>query len=270
MRTILIDAWRSIVAHRTRFGLTALGIAWGALMLTFLSSAMLGFEQHFVREFEEMGPKIVTMGRGTILKSRVGERGARQIELKAEHVDRLEKLQLIEEASPEVRVWAMPVRAGRRSKLLQLTGLDADADQIRNISMDRGRFLSPLDIERSARVAVLGPDAAGRLFGRADPLGQSILLDGFRFRVIGVPTARDDQLMNAGDPDDLKIYVPYTTAARWLTKTDELEQFNFAPTTKEESWNAIARVREITALREGYDPTNDSAMWAFNIQEPSI
>jgi putative ABC transport system permease protein len=268
MRSILVDTWRSIVAHRMRFGLTALGIAWGALMLTFLSSSMLGFEAHFIAEFEEMGPKIVMMGRGTILKERGGERGARQIDLEAKHIDRLERLAKIEHASPEIPIWSMPVRAGRRSKLLRLAGLDSDGDLIRNIQIERGRYLSPTDIERVARVAVLGPEAARRLFDHADPIGQRIVIDGYRFRVVGITTAKGDQLMNTGDPDDLKVIVPYTTAQRWLTKTDDLEEFSFAPTTKQESWNAIERVRELTALREGYDPRIESAMWSFNIQEP--
>ena len=268
MRSILVDTWRSIVAHRMRFGLTALGIAWGALMLTFLSSSMLGFEAHFIREFEELGPKIVMMGRGTILKERGGERGARQIELEAQHIDRLELLAKIEHASPEIPIWSMPVRAGRRSKLLRLAGLDADADLIRNIQIERGRFLSPTDIERVARVAVLGPEAARRLFDHADPIGRRVVIDGYRFRVVGITTAKRDQLMNTGDPDDLKVIVPYTTAQRWLTRTDDLEEFSFAPTTKQESWSAIERVRELTALREGYDPRIESAMWSFNIQEP--
>ena len=77
MRELLIETFRSIVAHRVRFGLTALGIAWGAFMLTFLSSNMLGFEQHFIREFEEIGPRVVIMGPSVILKDRVGARGAR-------------------------------------------------------------------------------------------------------------------------------------------------------------------------------------------------
>lgn len=268
MRSILVDTWRSIVAHRMRFGLTALGIAWGALMLTFLSSSMLGFEAHFIREFEELGPKIVMMGRGTILKERGGERGARQIELEAQHIDRLELLAKIEHASPEIPIWSMPVRAGRRSKLLRLAGLDADADLIRNIQIERGRYLSPTDIERVARVAVLGPEAARRLFDHADPIGRRVVIDGYRFRVVGITTAKRDQLMNTGDPDDLKVIVPYTTAQRWLTRTDDLEEFSFAPTTKQESWSAIERVRELTALREGYDPRIESAMWSFNIQEP--
>jgi putative ABC transport system permease protein len=268
MRTLLLDAWRSIVAHRLRFGLTALGIAWGALMLTFLSSSMLGLETHFIREMEEIGPKVVTMGRGVILKPRGGERGARRIELKEEHVERLEAIEAIERASPEIVVWAVPIRAGRRSKLLNLVALDEDGDRIRNIEIDRGRYFTPTDLARAERVVVLGPGAATRLFAHADPIGRHVLVDGFRFRVIGVAVAKGTQLMDSGNPEDLKVFVPATTAQRLLTKTDALEQFVFAPRTKQESWRAIERVREVTALREHYDPRIDSAMWAFNIQEP--
>jgi len=268
MRDILIETTRSIVAHRVRFGLTALGIAWGGFMLTFLSSNMLGFEQHFIAEFEEMGPRVVQMGTGVILKSRVGERGAREVELKAEDVEGTEILHQVDSATPEIHIWSMPVRAGRRSKLLRLTGMDAGAAEIRGIEIDRGRFLSPLDVLRAERVAVVGPDAAERLFGRADALEKTMRVDGLRFRVIGVTVAKGEQLMNSGDPEDLKIFIPYTTAQRWFTQTDKLERFAFAPTTKEASWDAIRQIRELTALREGYDPAIDSAMWAFNIQEP--
>jgi len=268
MRDVLIETTRSIVAHRVRFGLTALGIAWGGFMLTFLSSNMLGFEQHFIHEFEEMGPRVVQMGTGVILKSRVGERGAREVELKAEDVEGTEILHQVDSATPEIHVWSMPVRAGRRLKLLRLTGMDAGAAEIRGIEIDRGRFLTPLDVRRAERVAVIGPDAAERLFGRADPLGESMRVDGLRFRVIGITVAKGEQLMNSGDPEDLKIFIPYTTAQRWFTQTDKLERFAFAPTTKEASWDSIRQIRELTALREGYDPAIESAMWAFNIQEP--
>ena len=268
MRDVLIETGRSIVAHRVRFGLTALGIAWGGFMLTFLSANMMGFEAHFIREFEEIGPRVVQMGKGTILKSRTGERGARVVEIENEDVQRTERLRDVEAASPEVHVWSMPVRAGRRSKLLRLTGLDYDSDLIRGITVVKGRFLSLLDVDRAARVAVVGPRAAERLFGHVEPLGESILVDGQRFRIIGITREKGDQLMNSGDPEDLKIFVPYTTAQRWFTRNDEVDEFAFAPTTKEASWDAIRRIRELTALREGYDPAIESAMWAFNIQEP--
>jgi len=268
MRELLIETGRSIVAHRMRFGLTALGIAWGAFMLTFLSSNMLGFEQHFIREFEEIGPRVVMMGPSVILKDRVGARGARVVEIESEDVPTMERLHSVEFATPEVHVWSMPVRAGRRSKLLRMTGIGANGDAIRGITIDRGRFLSPTDIERAARVAVIGPEAAKRLFAGGAALGESIVLDGLRFRVIGVTTEKGDQLMNSGDPEDLKIFIPYTTAQRWFTQTEKLEEFAYAPISKEASWASIRHIRELTATREGYDPAIESAMWAFNIQEP--
>ena len=125
MRELWIETWRSIVAHRVRFGLTSLGIAWGAFMLTFLSSMMSGFESHFMREFEELGPRIVFMGRGTIVKARTGERGAREVDLEVDDVLAVHALSTIDDVTPEVRVWSMPVRRGRVSKLLRISGLDA-------------------------------------------------------------------------------------------------------------------------------------------------
>ena len=268
MRELWIDTWRSIVAHRVRFGLTAIGIAWGAFMLTFLSSTTQGFEQHFISEFEEVGPKVVFMGTGTVLKEGLGERNARIVEVEAQDVQQLEALQRIEAATPEVGVWSVPVRTGRRSKLLRLSGLDADAETIRELDVAAGRFLSPTDIDRNARVAVLGARAAERLFDRRSAVGESLTLDGYRFRVIGILEAKGDQLMNSSDPDDLKVIVPYTTAQRWMTHTEKVETFTYAPHHKDMIDASVRQVREVTALREGYDPEIESAMWSFSVQEP--
>lgn len=268
MRELWIETWRSIVAHRVRFGLTSLGISWGAFMLTYLSSNMVGFESHFVAEFEELGPKIVIMGPGAILKTRVGERGARGVEMDTDDVLRNASLHSIEHVSPEVGLWSMPVRRGRVSKLMRVNGLSADSGAIRNMRVETGRFLSPLDISRDARVAVLGAVAAERLFKGADPLGGHILLDGYRFRVIGVLVAKGEQLMNTGDRDDLKVIVPYSTAQRWLSKTDHLKEFTFAPVTKDLGDTAIFQVKQLMGLQKGYDPSNETAMWSFNVQEP--
>ena len=38
MRDLFTETFASLRAHRLRFGLAALGVGWGALMLTFLSA----------------------------------------------------------------------------------------------------------------------------------------------------------------------------------------------------------------------------------------
>ena len=50
----------------------------------------------------------------------------------------------------------------------------------------RGRFLSRLDVNRGAKVAVLGADIVDALFPYLDPIDKEITIDGRRFRVIGV------------------------------------------------------------------------------------
>ena len=108
MRELWIETWRSIVAHRVRFALTSLGIGWGAFMLTTLSANLAGFEQHWTSEYEEIGPRMVMMGSGVVLKPRVGERGARAVELEVEDVQRAEALESIEHATPEIGLWSVP------------------------------------------------------------------------------------------------------------------------------------------------------------------
>jgi putative ABC transport system permease protein len=49
-----------------------------------------------------------------------------------------------------------------------------------------GRFISPSEVDRNRPVALLGWDAADRLFKGADPLDKIIRIEGSHFRVVGV------------------------------------------------------------------------------------
>jgi putative ABC transport system permease protein len=264
MTDLFLETVRSLRAHGSRFVLTALGIAWGALMLTFLSGQMAGFAQHFVDELEEIGPKLIFMGPGVVFKDRVGERASRPVELEIEDVLRVQSLESVENASPIYEIWAMPVRHGRRTRLLNIMGVDADADAIRNIHVAEGRFLSKLDVERGARVAFMGPRAKDRLFGAAPALGKTLQLGSQRFRVIGIATRKGDQLMMVGNPDDLLITVPYTTAQRWLVQDDRIYEILIAPKRREEGWRAILGSRQVIALHQQFSPDSEAALWSVD------
>ena len=89
MFELLREVVDSIRAHKLRFALTSLGVTWGALMLTVLSAQMGNMGAHFRREMEEIGPKLVIMGRGQIAHERVGERMSRELDLEPEHIERI-------------------------------------------------------------------------------------------------------------------------------------------------------------------------------------
>ena len=55
-----------------------------------------------------------------------------------------------------------------------------------SVEIDKGRYFSPLELESTRRICVLGSDVAERLFGNSEPIGQTIKLAGFKTTVIGV------------------------------------------------------------------------------------
>ncbi len=256
---------QSLRAHALRYLLTGLGIAWGAFMLTYLSASLQGMDTHFVTRLQNIGPRIVFLWPGIEIKPRVGERGARLIELENPDLARLERLASVEQASPNLTFWSRIVRAGPRTKLLHVQGTSEAAREIRHFEVARGRFLSATDVERSRRVAFLGADAARRLFDRRDPLGRSLQIDGLGFRVVGVAARKGDQLVGVGGQDDRAILVPYTTAQRWLQKSDVLAHVVFAPETRERSAEAIWGVRQVLGLRHGFAPELEMTLTMVNI-----
>jgi putative ABC transport system permease protein len=264
---LLVATLRSLRAHALRFGLTSLGILWGAFMLTYLSASMEGISRHFTEQLETTGPKIVIAWPGDILKNRVGERGARSVELDNDDVPRIEGVDRIESASQNLFLYSQIVRAGGRTKLLHVTGASPAIASIRNFEVAEGRFLSPTDVDRKARVAFLGDVAASRLFGNEPAVGRTLQIESVRFRVVGIAVPKGDQLIGINGEDDLAVLIPHTAAQRWLLRSDRVEQIVFAPVTREESWAAIRNTREVLGLHHHFHPDVDTAMSFFNVHE---
>jgi putative ABC transport system permease protein len=198
---------------------------------------------------------------------RVGERMARRLELEPKDVDRIEELKIVEHASPNVELRNQVVRHGRRIKLLEVVGWDADAGAIRNVGVAEGRFLSAGDVAGARRVAVLGPEAKRRLFGPEPALGETIDVNGLRIRVIGVSEEKGTQISNVGDPDDQLVIIPYTTAQRWFEQKKDVDEFVLVAPQREQSAEAITAVRSVIGLREHFTPDNDTSMWSMNYWE---
>jgi putative ABC transport system permease protein len=264
---LLLSTLQSLRAHALRFTLTSLGIVWGAFLLTFLTASMRGTERHFIRELEEVGPKVVVLWPGSVLGSRVGQRGARSVVLEGDDLERLRSLRSIEDASPDLKIWSQIVRANGRTKLFAINGVASEASEVRNLHPAQGRFVSGVDVERSARVAFLGAVAAERLFGARPAIGRRIQIESISFEVIGVAQAKHDQMIGVNGWDDWIVFVPWTTAQRWLLHSDEIMQISFSPLHREASRETIRETREILALHHDFAPDLDTALSYFDVRE---
>jgi putative ABC transport system permease protein len=99
----------------------------------------------------------------------------------------------IRKYSPLVRsVMAESSRSGQvafQEKLLEsvsVRGVSAEYVNFSSYEAERGRLLSPSEVERNRNVVLLGWGTADRLFGQGNPLDKIIKIEGIHFRVIGV------------------------------------------------------------------------------------
>jgi putative ABC transport system permease protein len=98
---------------------------------------------------------------------------------------------------------------------------------VRNFRIDKGRSFTGGEVERMARVAVLGPKAAENLFESRNPIGEIIKIKGINFSVVGITKAKGSR--GRHNPDELVI-VPYTTAMKQLFGLDYLHEINVQAT----------------------------------------
>ncbi len=80
-------------------------------------------------------------------------------------------------------------------------------------SLERGRFLSYLDVQRRQPVCVIGAYLAQELF-EGDPLGQTLSIDGRSYTVIGILKQIQEDMQEGGSDDQL--YLPYENALEIL------------------------------------------------------
>ena len=87
---------------------------------------------------------------------------------------------------------------------------------VRGRQMLAGTFFTPTDVSQADPVAVLAPTTSQELFGLADPVGQSVTINGQSFTVVGVLTSVGSSGSSGSNQDDQAI-VPITTYQQRLT-----------------------------------------------------
>jgi putative ABC transport system permease protein len=100
---------------------------------------------------------------------------------------------------------------------VSIIGTTPSYPEVRDVSLASGRFLTQNDIDKSAKVAVLGYTTAQTLFGNADPVGEKIYIGDVQLTVVGVMVKKGV----VGNTDyDSRIYIPLNLV---------FEKFTFSP-----------------------------------------
>ena len=83
---------------------------------------------------------------------------------------------------------------------IQVQGVTSGYINFSGFTAERGRLMSPIEVDRSRPVAVLGWQTADRLFGsNVDPIGKTIQIEGVHFQIVGVSEKKGSMLGQSQD-----------------------------------------------------------------------
>jgi putative ABC transport system permease protein len=89
----------------------------------------------------------------------------------------------------------------------RIFGSTSNMEIIEEKEIDQGRFITNDEVQRSAKVCVLGADVKEKFFPDKSAIGQHLKLRGIPFEVVGVEEKRGSMF---GDSLDRMVYIPVT------------------------------------------------------------
>lgn len=261
---LLREFIEDIKTQKTRAFLTMVAISWGILAVTLLMAFGEGLSFRMREGLLNAGDRIIRVYGGQTTKKWEGLPVGRRIWL------RTEDCEVIRKNIPQV-AFAVPA-LGRRVRLkvgdtvssTYMEGVYPEFEFLRRTFHDAGgRFLNGKDLKERKRVVFLGGEIAKELFGRPDPYGEIVKIDGIPFTVVGTMPKKLQTSMNNG-PDDERALIPFTTFES-IYGDPYLDELIVKPTRVEYGMYVEQEVRRVLAKKYNFDPSDERAvpMWNF-------
>jgi putative ABC transport system permease protein len=215
---LILLSYRTVISHKLRSSLTALGLIIGIAAVVVLTSIGRGIHTFVLAEFTQFGTNLIGVHPGKTTTFGVSGATISTVRpLVMADVVGLSKLENIIAASPMVQGNAR-IEAGEKQRRTNVLGVGSAVPEIWKIKISSGRFLPEESNPRA--FAVLGNKLATELFGTTSPLGQRIRIGSDRFRVIGVMEKKGQMI--GFDMDDT-IYIPAAKALELFDRESLME-----------------------------------------------
>ena len=273
LQELLGEVVSSLLRNKLRSFLTMAGIAWGVASIVLIVAMGDGFKLGQRDRFRELGENIVVVFNGRTEKQVGGRRAGRRIRMDYDDVrDIRTECYLVRAVVAELQVTARAVTAFNSGSFTVL-GAEPLYSQIRNIPIDRGRFLIDREDQNAERVAVLGDSVRKQLFGqRPVAPGATLTLNGVPFRIVGLmPPKTQNSSYNGQDSE--KIYIPYQTMVRDLPPTDPnfqpgmVSDLVYVPSSLPRYKEARAQAMRVLARNHHFEVDDPSAVFIWDTVE---
>ena len=252
-------AFKSILGNKGRSFLTMLGIIIGIASVMTIVSTVNGMNQESMKQFEAMGTNKVNV-------SAYRYDGQDVFGDLYDYCNSLGS-DLVLGITPNANLWDLTVVYGSKSSKNmqknqeQMWSSDGGPNQdialppecylgsdqyavCNNLKIRKGRDISNIDIRNYNQVCVLGARAAKNFFNYADPVGQTMQVNGLPFTVIGVYESRESS--DSPYSIDNLIVFPYTSR-RVLAPTTTMNEFVVKAASSAATTEVISRFQGFLA-----------------------
>lgn len=216
---LVFQSIEALSVNKLRTALATLGIIIGiGSVITLISLGQAG-QKSVESSIQSLGSNLLTVIPGSFRPGEFRSASGTSTTLTLDDAKALRDLSGVKNVSAEV-LRRSAVQTGKTSTNTQIVGVLPAYQEVRNVTMQSGNFISQGDVSSQAPVAVLGPTVVENLFGfdEIDPVGQSVRINKISFRVIGVMEAKGGSGFG-GNQDDT-VLVPLSTAQKRLFGVD--------------------------------------------------
>jgi putative ABC transport system permease protein len=245
----LAIAFDSIRASKIRTFLTTLGVLIGVFSVILLVGLGDAVRSYVLEAFAGVGSNLLQInpGRQTTKGIRPSKTQIRN-KLTLADSQALEKRGFTLDGVSAVVIGSGELRAGDLRRQVMVLGVNQDYPSLRNIEIDRGRFIQEEDVDHHRRSLVLGPTVVKELFGDGgSPLGTTVYVSGAPYQIVGVTQPKGKTF--GFDMDDV-AYAP-TTAAQDLFRIETVSHILARAKDRKNVEPAMEEVRQVLVARRG-------------------
>ena len=257
---------RDTRSQKLRTLLTLFGMIWGTTAVSLLLAFGDGLHSQLAKNNAGMGNNVVIgwPSRTSIPFEGLGK--GRRIQMDDGDIELLRNKAYGLSAISGEYMAGFKLQRGAKVLSVSVSGVEPDFGEIRNLIPAEGsRFINPVDQQKRRRVAFIGNELAGQVFGDVTPVGQIIKLQGSPFTIKGVLIEKTQNSSYTGQ-DSGRVFIPSSTF-KMMTGQKFISNFVFAASNVDNTNGLIKEVQQIMAAQHRFDPTDNEAIFFWDTSE---
>jgi putative ABC transport system permease protein len=254
----LVSALRAVARSPLRASLTVLGILIGVAAVVTVTALGSGARENVSRQIQAIGSNFIIVFPQPAQAS--GAHGAQGSGMRLTEEDGraiLRESTSIVAIAPGLRAVAQVVN-GDQNWSTNIVGSTLPYFQIKDWAVARGELWEAHDEVAKSKVLLLGATVARNLFGAEDPVGRTVRLGRYPYRVLGV-LATKGQAPFGGDQDDVIVMPSSSFRARIMRTPPGFAGALLASARSPDTIDSAVRqmdgiLRQRHRIADGHDP----------------